>query len=134
MNEDALAQADHLILGQAPPNARNVSVYQAAIRDVQSAAHDPIKAWATFYQLRYRYQTHKVDVLVDGQTRDLYGQRISSTMKIWQASEKLRKRDLRKFVLIEIVLLLVTAVVYVLLINPSDWGPLAIGFTASSYS
>ncbi|XWX05466.1 hypothetical protein VZO05_07860 [Aggregatilineales bacterium SYSU G02658] len=130
VNKDALAQANHLLLSEAPPNARNVSVYQVSVQDVQSAAHNPIKAWATFYHLRYRYQTHKVDVLVDGQTRDLYGQRISSTMNIWQASKKMRKRDLRKFVLVEIVLVLATAIGYVWIVNPSDWGPLAIGFTA----
>lgn len=109
---DVRAQAERFIRSQAPKDASRIEVDEVSIRDVQSAAHKPIEAWTIFYHLRYRYQSHRVDALMDGQSGDLYGQRITSTMRAWKADEKTRVRSLRNAVLLEMFLVPVTALLF----------------------
>jgi hypothetical protein len=118
------------IRDQAPYNADNVTVDRVDLYGMEVNIHESIEAWVAFYHLRYHYQDQVVDVLVDGQTRAPAGQRLKSTMRAWEASEKSRKRSLVQLVLVALVLLPVAGLAGLLILNSPDGNALVFGIAA----
>jgi len=124
------ADAEGQIRNQAPRDANNVSVDEVRLDHIQFSLGQCIDAWTAFYHLRYQYQNHSVDVLVDGQSRALYGQQIISTMRQWEAQEKSRKRTLVQLILVALFSVILGPLVVLFISNSPDANMLVIGLVA----